>query len=133
MANVKAVFFVPLKDNDGRELSAEITDLETALYVNFVGWTMTGTVKGAYQMRDLTPAFDISNSYMVVLDEGRLPELEEILREFKGKTTQEVYGLDQFREVIGDVFGMTGLDVEQALEAWVAITGGTVDRPLEKV
>ena len=45
-----------------------------------------------------------------------------------GKTTQEVYGLAAFRDVVCDVFGMTGLDVEAALEAWVAITGASVDR-----
>jgi hypothetical protein len=45
-----------------------------------------------------------------------------------GKTTQEVYGIQAFKDVVCDVFGMTGLDVEQALEAWVAITGGKVDR-----
>jgi hypothetical protein len=51
VAPVKAVFFIPLKDNDGRDLSAEIMDLETALYVTFVGWTITGTVKGMYQRK----------------------------------------------------------------------------------
>ena len=45
-----------------------------------------------------------------------------------GKTTQEVYGLEAFRDVVCNVFGMTGLDVPMALEAWVAITGGKVDK-----
>jgi arylamine N-acetyltransferase len=44
-----------------------------------------------------------------------------------GKTTEKVYGLERFREVVGDVFGMTGLDIRRALDAWVAITGGNVD------
>ena len=45
-----------------------------------------------------------------------------------GKATQEVYGLERYRDVVCDVFGMTGLDVEKALEGWVAITGAKVDR-----
>jgi hypothetical protein len=46
MRQVKAIFFIPLKDNDERDLKPEITALETGLYATFVGWTMTGTVKG---------------------------------------------------------------------------------------
>jgi hypothetical protein len=99
VAKVKAVFFIPLRDNDGRELSAEIAALETALYLTFVGWTMTGTVKGMYQMKDLRPAFDECNSYMVVMPDERLPELEQVLREFKAKTTQEAIYLEVQHDV----------------------------------
>jgi hypothetical protein len=94
MARVKAVFFIPVRDNDGRHLRAEITALETGLYATFVGWTMTGTVKGMYQLSDRRPAYDICKAYMIVMDEERVPELESLLREFKAKTTQEAIYLE---------------------------------------
>ena len=43
-----------------------------------------------------------------------------------GKTTQEVYGLERFRQVVADEFGLTGLDVPKALAAWVAVTGAKI-------
>ena len=43
-----------------------------------------------------------------------------------GKTTQEVYGLERYRQVVADEFGLTGLDVPKALAAWVTVTGAKV-------
>lgn len=99
MPQVQAVFYVPLKDNDGRDLIAEIEDLQTDLYVHFVGWTFLGYVKGAFQMADGTKAIDESGAYMVVLDEDRLNELEQILKDFKGKTLQEAMYLEVRRDL----------------------------------
>lgn len=44
MAQVKAVFFLPLLDNDGRDLSAERGVVEDELFMLFVGWTFLGLV-----------------------------------------------------------------------------------------
>jgi hypothetical protein len=99
MARVKTLFYIPLKDNDGRDLTAEIEELQTELYVRFVGWTFMGYVKGAYRMADGTQALDESGAYVVVLDEARLPELEQVLRDFKGKTLQETIYLEIHRDV----------------------------------
>ena len=89
MAQVKLVFYLPLRDNDGRELRTEITDVELELVTRFNGWTFTGVVKGMYMMADKTPVHDESNAYAVVTDEDRVPEVESILRDFKARTTQE--------------------------------------------
>ena len=43
-----------------------------------------------------------------------------------GKTTQEVYGLERYREVVADELGMPGMDVEYALNAWTTITGSKI-------
>jgi hypothetical protein len=94
MSRVKAVFFIPIRDNDGRNLRGEISALETGLYATFVGWTMTGTVKGMFQMADRRPVYDICKAYMIVMDEDRIGELEALLREFKAKTTQEAIYLE---------------------------------------
>lgn len=99
MAQVKALFYIPLKDNDGRDLTDETEELRTEMYVRFVGWTFVGYVKGAYRMADGTQALDESGSYVVILDESRLPELEQILRDFKAKTLQEAIYLEIHRQV----------------------------------
>jgi hypothetical protein len=99
MAQVKALFYLPMKDNDGRDLSIEIEDLRTELYVRFVGWTFMGYVKGAYRMADGTQALDESEAYVVILDNARIPELEQALRDFKGKTLQEAIYLEIHKDV----------------------------------
>lgn len=99
MANVKAVFYLPVEDNTGRDLTAEIEDTRMELYVRFVGWTFQGYVKGAYQMSDGSQQIDDSQSYMVILDEARVGELEQILRDFKAKTTQEAIYLEVQRNI----------------------------------
>jgi hypothetical protein len=99
MAQVKALFYIPLRDNDGRDLTTEIEALRTELYVRFVGWTFFGYVKGTFQLADGTQALDESGAYVVILDETRLPELEQVLRDFKSKTLQEAIYLEVQRTV----------------------------------
>src|SRR5215471_9685001 len=99
MGRVKAVFYIPLKDNDGRDLSVETDELRVELYVRFVGWTFLGYVKGAYRMADGSRALDESGAYVVVLEESRVPELEQVLRDFKAKTLQEAIYLEIQRDV----------------------------------
>jgi hypothetical protein len=94
MAKVKVIFYIPLKDNDGRILAGEIKELEAELYLQFVGWTFLGYVKGAYRMADQTCAIDESGAYAVVFEESRLGEVEQILRDFRGKTKQEAIYLE---------------------------------------
>jgi hypothetical protein len=99
VSQVKALFYIPIKDNDGRDLAGEIADLQSELYQRFAGWTSQGYVKGAYRLADGTPSMDVSESYLVLLDEARLPELEQILRDFRAKTLQEAIYLEIQREV----------------------------------
>ncbi len=99
MAKVKALFFIPLKDNDGRDLTVETEDLRAELYLRFVGWTFLGYVKGAFRMKSGIQALDESGAYVVVLDEMRVPELEQVLRDFKSKTSQEAIYLEIQRDV----------------------------------
>ena len=99
MAQVRALFYVPLRDNDGRSLAAETNDLEMELYLRFAGWTFQGYVKGAYRMADGTRALDESGAYVIVLDEARLTELEHLLRDFKSKTQQQAIYLEIQRDL----------------------------------
>lgn len=43
-----------------------------------------------------------------------------------GKTTEEVRGLDRYRELVAGPFGFPGMDVDRGLRAWSAITGGEI-------
>src|SRR4051794_18055728 len=99
MATVKAVFYIPLRDNGGRSLAKETDDLEVELFLRFGGWTFQGYVKGTYRMADGSRALDESAAYFVVLEESRVGELESALRDFKGKTSQEAIYLEIQRDV----------------------------------
>jgi hypothetical protein len=85
----KALFLLPLRDNDGRDLATEIADVRTELYARFAAWTFEGYVEGAFKMSDGTQAIDRNAKYMVFLDETRIGELEQVLVDFKRKTVQE--------------------------------------------
>lgn len=98
MAQVKLVFYLPHRDNDGRDLRAEIADVEAELFDRFDGWTLTGVVKGMYRMVDRSPAHDVSNAYEVVTQDDRIAEVKTLLLDFKAKTTQEAI----FFEVVRD-------------------------------
>lgn len=89
MAQVKAIFYLPLLDNNGRSLRSEIDEVESKLYELFSGWSLTGVIKGVWTMANMTPALDESNAYAIVTDESRLDEIERLLLDFKAKTTQE--------------------------------------------
>ena len=99
MAQVKAVFYIPLRDNDGRDLRRDILDLEGELYLRFVGWSCLGLIKGAWKMADGSQSLDDSFAYSLILDELRIPELEQVLLTFKSKTTQEAIYLEVHRQV----------------------------------
>jgi hypothetical protein len=99
MAQVKALFYLPMRDNDGRDLSIEIEDVRAELYVRFVGWTFMGYMKGAYRMADGSQSLDESEAYVVVLEDARIGELEQVLRDFKAKTSQEAIYLEIHRDV----------------------------------
>lgn len=99
MAQVKATFFLPVEDNDGRELRTEIQAVRYDLFELFVGWTFLGYVKGAFLMSDGAQVIDDSEAYMVILEEDRVHQLERVLAEFKAKTLQEAIYLEIIRDV----------------------------------
>ena len=50
----KATFFLPLLDNDGRDLAAGHQEVCKQVYAHFDGWTFIGYVEGAFRMPDGT-------------------------------------------------------------------------------
>jgi hypothetical protein len=94
MAIVKATFFLPLRDNDGRSLRAEILALEDSLFTTFPGYTRMAGVHGVFRMADGTKVKDRSRSYFLLIDETELEVLKGIIRVFKNSTTQEAIYFD---------------------------------------
>ena len=89
MATIEATFYLPVRDNDGRDLSAEIAEVETGCFIAFGAWTLNGYFKGAWRMESGEKALDTSAVYTILLAPDRVEELEEILRRFKAQTNQE--------------------------------------------
>lgn len=94
MAQVKATFFLPLRDNDGKDLAEEISAVEEECFLLFGAWTMAGFFKGVWRMESGERQVDTSAAYMVVLEESQLAELEAMLQRFKARTTQETIFLE---------------------------------------
>lgn len=89
MASTKAIVLLPVRDNDGRSLAVEIALARDGFYAAFGGWTLQGTVTGAFRMPDGTASRDVCESYMVFFDEDRLEEFLELVRMFKAATSQQ--------------------------------------------
>jgi hypothetical protein len=99
MAVVKAIFYIPLWDNDGSPLRDKIDDLEVMLYAHFVGWTKHGIATGVFQMADGSKSDDSHIVFYIALDESRVSELEELLLDFRKSTLQESIYLEIQRNV----------------------------------
>ena len=99
MTDVKATFYLPLKDNGGRSLAAEIGGVEDACYAAFGAWTLTGYFQGVWRMKTGERKMDTSAVYTIILAEERLPELEAVLRAFKARSRQESIFLEVERNV----------------------------------
>jgi hypothetical protein len=65
---VKTTFFLPLKDNDGRDLSAEQENVRKQVFDLFDGWTFLGFYEGVFRMKDGTRSLDRSDAYMALLN-----------------------------------------------------------------
>ncbi len=96
---VKATFFLPLTDNDGRSLEAEIAAVEDECFLAFGAWTLSGYFKGAWRSDTGERQLDTSAAYTVLLPAERVPELEAILRRFKARTTQVAIYLELVQEI----------------------------------
>ncbi len=99
MKTIRAIFLLPIKDNDGSALDQQVTSVQDALLVAFGGYTDLGFVKGSWRMREGEVSLDILARYCVTLEAGRLDELRAILQRFKTSTSQEFIYLEIQRDV----------------------------------
>lgn len=78
--NIKYLLLVPTQLNDGSDVPKSVfLELEDTLFERFHGWTIGGTVKGAYRMQDGKKAIDHSVVYWIVISEGHHAELRKIV------------------------------------------------------
>lgn len=91
---LRALFLLPVRDNDGRSLAAEISEVEDRCFVEFGAWTSGGYFKGAWKMESGERALDTTVVYILYLEREQLDALRDILRRFKSRTTQEAILLE---------------------------------------
>lgn len=88
----EAIVLIPLTDNDGAPFSAATIDsIRDDIFAAFHGWTIEGTVKGAYRMR-ATGQKRVEDllKVSIVLDAAQTRELEEMVGRWCGRLGQEV-------------------------------------------
>ena len=89
MAIVKATFFLPVRDNDGRSLRAGIQSVEDSLLFALKGYTRTKRLGGEIDPSDATPVGKQYLGYWVWIDEEKLDRLKEILLNFEPGSLQQ--------------------------------------------
>lgn len=91
-ANLKeATVLIPLSFNDETAVSHDvIRSILDELYEAFQGWTIEGTVKGAYRMQSGQKRVEDLLKVSVVLDESQIPELEARIAGWAAQLGQEL-------------------------------------------
>src|SRR6267142_2700147 len=73
----EAVVLVPLTFNDGASVPPEVVaSILEEVYTTFRGWTLEGTVKGAYRMRSGQKQVEDLLKFSVVLAASQVPAME---------------------------------------------------------
>src|SRR5262245_51414174 len=86
----EAVVLVPLTYNDGTAVPRKVLkSIREELFVAFHGWTVEGTVKGAYRMRGGQKQVEDLQKLSIILDESRIPELETMVGRWGATLGQE--------------------------------------------
>ena len=74
----KAVLLIPLAYNDGSSIPQELLEgIYDELFDRYRGWTIEGTVKGAYRRRSGEKRVEQLVRVSVALHQAELPELEK--------------------------------------------------------
>lgn len=73
---VRCTLLIPMRHNDGTPVDrVELDRIESRLLEAFGGYTVAGTVRGAYRMADGTTARDVSLALWVAVPPARVGEL----------------------------------------------------------
>jgi hypothetical protein len=88
----EAAVLVPLTYNDGSRVPrSTLASVQEELFREFGGWTVEGTVKGAYRMRETgKKRVERSLKISVVLDGSQVPDLEAMVARWCAELGQEV-------------------------------------------
>ena len=86
----EAIVLVPLTYNDGSKVPMSLLEsIHDELLDAFDGWTINGVVKGAYRMQSGRRRVENLEQISVVLEEGRLIELENMIANWAAILGQE--------------------------------------------
>ncbi len=86
----RLLILIPLTYNDGTTVPLGLLEaIRDELFVAFHGWTIEGTVKGAYRMRSGRKQVEDLQKVSVILDESQLPELEAMVARWGARLGQE--------------------------------------------
>jgi hypothetical protein len=86
----EAVLLIPLTFNDGTAIaSRKILSIVNELYAAFSGWTKEGVVEGAYRMKTGRRRVEKLLKLSVILEEAKIPELEEMVAKWCDELDQE--------------------------------------------
>jgi hypothetical protein len=88
----EAIVLIPLTDNDGVPFSAEaIEAIFDEIFATFRGWTIEGTVKGAYQMRSSgQKRVEELLKVSIILSASQVADLETMVGRWCARLGQEV-------------------------------------------
>jgi hypothetical protein len=97
----KAILLIPLTYNDGSRVPQEVLDgIFESLFVLSGGYTATGTVRGAYRMKDGSKQTDVLEQVWVAYEEVDKPALRELVVRFCSLLDQEMMYLEFADSVI---------------------------------
>ena len=92
----KYVLLLPLNTNDGAQVPRQVLlEMLEEMYVLAGGYSIAGTVKGAYRMSDGTKQEDDSLQVWIAVSEQDVPELEEMVAKFGKMLGQETMYLER--------------------------------------
>jgi hypothetical protein len=93
---IKYVLLVPLTYNDGSCVPQEILDgMLDEIFVLAGGYSIAGTVKGAYRMSDGTRQEDESLQVWIGVREEEIPDLQRLVAKFGKLLGQEMMYLER--------------------------------------
>jgi len=86
----EAIVLIPITFNDGSKVPRATLDaIYDEAYGEFDGWTMEGTVTGAYRMQSGAKAVDRLRKLSIILHKSEVPVLEEMVRRWGVMLGQE--------------------------------------------
>jgi len=92
----KFILLVPLNYNDGRDAPKKVLlDFQEKLFALGGGFTIAGTVEGAYRMADGKKQIDHSLQIWIGLNEEFFPDLERAVAELGAELGQESMYLER--------------------------------------
>jgi arylamine N-acetyltransferase len=117
---------------DGQLVQSRHIDGAWQPFALYEGEAATPTVRAeAFQLHHELPArsFVMASFTLVqVRDNDLLALRDHTFNHYKpgGRTTRELHGVDAYRGLIRDEFGLPNYPVDEALAAWTQVTGATI-------